>query len=154
MRGITTSLIAAGAVAGLAGAVVTYQAAAGEATSQHTVVAPTAVETPAPIITMLPCEKGTKLVKGACVRTKHRIVVREAPAVTAAAAAEAVVPVPARPGPRSKDRNSTRPNQHQAAAPAEDRDHESEDESDHESEDHETEDHESEDHESEDELDD
>lgn len=68
MRRITSSLIAAGAVAGVAGAVVTYQSTA-------------YVEPPVVTAKYLPCEAGTKLVNGVCIRTKHRVVVREAPPV-------------------------------------------------------------------------
>jgi len=112
MRLITSSLVAAGTVAGLAGAVLTYQSAAPPKAPVDTPVAAAAVEAPASeVITRLrPCDKGTKLVKGVCIRTKHRVIVHEVPA-PAAAPIPASIPRPSTPPPprNSGDNGPSRP---------------------------------------------
>lgn len=142
MRRLTTPLIVAGAVAGLAGAVVTYQSTAATV-AERPVSAAEASPTPAPVTKLLPCESGTKLVKGVCVRTKHRIVVRE---VAAAAPVQAATPARSA-GPERGRSNGPRNNSTRGpAAPRDDsgqsheEEHESESEDDHESEDHELDD--------------
>lgn len=126
MRRITSSLIAAGAVAGVAGAVVTYQSAAhvaGAETDKPTVVT----------AKFLPCEAGTKLVKGVCVRTKHRVVVREAPPVAAPPTTRSVAAVPVRKHSTSLNKNDSPPAPSPSAAPTQlvPVDHESEPGDDH-----------------------
>lgn len=155
MRRITSSLVAAGTVAGLVGAVVAYQSTVSGPTAAHPVAAPAAAAEP-PVVTtrLLPCEDGTKLVKGVCVRTKHRVVVREIAPVPAAATT-GTRSGGERPrsrgddndgsnGPRggtNKPRDDDSPGYQEEDDDREDREDRDEDESeDHESDDHESED--------------
>jgi len=86
MRVVASSLIAAGTVAGVAGAVLAYQSAASVADPRP---AASVVQKPAPAqVRYLPCEPGTHLVSGACVRVERRVVVHQVPAA-----------IPARPAP-------------------------------------------------------
>jgi hypothetical protein len=94
MRRITSSLVAVGSLAGIAGAVVAYQAASASPSADQRPAAAVAGTTSAPKpvvrVRMLPCEHGTKLVKEVCVRVRHRVVERPA-AVDAVAPAAAPV---------------------------------------------------------------
>lgn len=156
MRRITSSLVAAGTVAGLVGAVVAYQSTVSGPTAAHPVAAPAAAaESPVVTTRLLPCEDGTKLVKGVCVRTKHRVVVREIAPVPAAATT-GTRSGSERPRSRGDDndgsngpRGTTKPRDDDSPGYQEDdddrEDHEDRDED--ESEDHDAEDHDAEDRE-------
>lgn len=93
MRVFSSSLIAAGTVAGVVGAVLAYQSAASVAEQRP---ATASVARPAPVqVKYLPCEPGSRLRHGTCVRVKHRIVVHEVPA-PAVAVVRAAAPQAAR----------------------------------------------------------
>lgn len=80
MRASAPLLTVVGTAVGAVAAVVAYQAGAGGATEtvssgkdqvpETTTVAPTSTKP-----TFLPCEKGTKLRKGVCVRVKKKVIV-------------------------------------------------------------------------------
>lgn len=152
MRRITSSLVVAGTVAGIAGAVVAYQSTVTGPTATHPVAAPAAAaEAPQVTTKLLPCEDGTKLVKGICVRTKHRVVVHEVARPPAVASTRTATEQPRN---RKNDddrakgpRGTTKPQDDDSDGRGEDHEDESED---HESDDHESDDHESDDHESDD----
>lgn len=134
MRIVASSLVAAGTVAGIAGAVVAYQSASSVADQRPTAssVAPSPEPVPAQV-RFLPCDPGTKLIKGVCVRVKHKVVVHVVPAAPQAVAAPAEAP---RPAPRSArghsrddSRPATRPVRHETSDDSVDEaDHASEDE--------------------------
>lgn len=86
MRVIASALVAAGAVAGIAGAVVAYQATSSPVPEPAGAIAPATTPAPPPAVKVqwLPCEHGTHLVKGVCVRVRHQVVVRSAPVAAAA----------------------------------------------------------------------
>lgn len=123
MRVSAPLLTVVGTVAGAVAAVAAYQAgtgtpadAAAPTRSQPVVSSVTAAPAPATRTTWLPCEKGTRLRHGACVKVHKKIVVVEdpAPVVAApavAASAEAVTSGSAQPAHRAA---RTRPDQSRA----------------------------------------
>jgi hypothetical protein len=80
MRLMICSLVLAGTVGGVATSVFTYQAVSGGET--RPAAARTAPRTPPTVVKvrLLPCERGTTLVKDVCVQTRHRVVIKHAPA--------------------------------------------------------------------------
>lgn len=145
MRRVTTSLIAVGAIAGLAGAVLTYRSTAG-GVAEPPVSAAAAAPAADPVTKLLPCEKDTKLVRGVCIRTKHRVVVRE---IVAASPIQITSPTRPAGSERDRDRGTNKPRNNTPRDPASPEDdsephdegeHESEDEHDQEPDEHELED--------------
>ena len=142
MRASAPLLTVVGTAVGAVAAVAAYQAGAGGATetvssgndqaSETTTVAPTATRP-----TFLPCEKGTKLRKGVCVRVKKKVVVVFDPAPVLPAVG--VVPATSA---RSRDNSGHESGDDRPQSrpePAEHADDDDRDETEH-SEDHESED--------------
>ena len=102
-------LTVVGTAAGAVAAVVAYQVGTGGVADAASSTKPapatsSAAPSPATRTTWLPCEKGTRLRHGVCVRVRTKVVVVEDPApVVAAAPAVAPVPVarPSRPAPHA-----------------------------------------------------
>lgn len=92
MRVVTSSLVAAGVIAGIAVGVSAYQAAAHPGPPHAKVAAPAAAEpTLEPAARWQPCEPRTHLVGGTCVRVVRRVVVHIVPPATASVPASVTI---------------------------------------------------------------
>ncbi len=74
MRLIPSTLIALGAVAGISGAAVAYQSATSGEPVVTRPVSDAPDPTPSTVVNLLPCDEGSELRDGVCVRTEDRLV--------------------------------------------------------------------------------